>query len=300
MHRNPARNDKKPSLSLYLNEAGQCRWKDHAGFGQGSIVDARIAFCGMALAEAMRGNGAAPRRPRIVQPVTPAARPESPFPFPDCDRIQRFMEYAVNNALSGGADTWLKARGISREVVEGGRVVSGHHSLIGGKFPCLGFVTRATIPEWKRPIENAWAIFVQDPDQTYRGVKLHFEQLAKGAPKCLWLPFGTQPAEKPVHSYATLWPCPEWQIGDGWLYLTGGELKTASIISAGKMATSITTGESSFHWTAKQIQRLAGRRVCICFDDDPTGHKFRDTTLAALRSAALELKTWTFGREETA
>lgn len=79
-----------------------------------------------------------------------------------------------------------------------------------------------------------------------------------------------------------------------WLFLTPGELKSLACLSAGLNATSITAGESH-RWTRAMIERLAGRRVAILYDDDAAGRDFRDRTIEALKFRCAELKTITFG-----
>jgi len=192
------------------------------------------------------------------------------------------MSEALETVISGGADYWLKRRGIDREFIQ--------------RSPILGFMRQARFSQWRHTVENCWAILVQDPDEAPRGVKLHLENPPPGSSKSLWAPFGTQPTEKPRHMYATLWPCPEWLPPDEWLILCPGELKAAAFRTAGIAATSITAGESH-KWTPGQVARFRGRKVMVIFDDDPAGHKFRDNTLEALSGLALELKSDTFGRK---
>ena len=213
----------------------------------------------------------------------PRPRPEPTPPTPDTDRVHRLSEMAIATVLDGRDDQWLTKRGIAADWI--------------ARHPILGFVDRATIAGWSWPLTNAWIIRVCTPDGTCVALKAHRENPPGKIPKSCWLPFGTTPTDKPRHGYATLWPPPEWTwlAKADWLYLCPGELKAAAVLCAGRAATSITTGES-FRWSPGLIQRLAGRRVCIVFDDDEPGHKFRDNTRNALTGHAAEIKANTFGK----
>ena len=79
-----------------------------------------------------------------------------------------------------------------------------------------------------------------------------------------------------------------------WLFLCGGELKALAMIGAGLWATAPMVGESNF-WTPRLIGRLSGLRVCIVYDDDKQGRRFRDATISALMGHAAEIKAITFG-----
>lgn len=79
-----------------------------------------------------------------------------------------------------------------------------------------------------------------------------------------------------------------------WLFLCGGELKALAMICAGFWATSPMTGENNF-WTPEILSRLAGLRICILFDDDKEGRRFRDATISALLGSALEMRAITLG-----
>jgi hypothetical protein len=104
------------------------------------------------------------------------------------------------------------------------------------------------------------------------------------------------PADKPRHGFATLWPPPETFDVAEKLYLLPGELKALAVLGAGRAATSITAGEST-RWTPGLLARLAGRRVVIVYDDDPSGIRFLATTTAALKGWAASVSKATFGRK---
>jgi len=272
----------KDALSVSQSESGW-RFKCHSCQATGSIVDALALAEGLPASEVCKrlaGPGA-PRRsqPKPAAPVTPK---EPAPPVPDLARLNRLFEVAFLNIIEGRADRWLAKRGITRNVIEAA--------------PNLGFVERADIKGWTRPLENAWLIRVCLPDGQAVALKAHRENPQDGTPKSLWLPFGLQPAEKPRHGFATLWPPPEWFSPAERLFITEGELKAAALISCGKYATAPTTG-ADFRWHPWHTKRLAGRRVCIVWDDDEAGRKFRDNTTAALRNAVSELRAVTFGRK---
>jgi acetyl esterase/lipase len=162
-------------------------------------------------------------------------------------------------------------------------------------------------------------------------VKLHFEHPPTGHPKLLWAPFGTVPdpgQTKPRHGLATLWPWPqppyereeraaiaEYDAADWfpsraeaeafadrdtpddgkWLHLCPGELKALAVLSAGLPATAITGGEAH-RWTPALLAPFRGRRVCLVYDEDDAGRRFRDATVCALRGVAASVRAITFGR----
>jgi hypothetical protein len=202
---------------------------------------------------------------------------------PDKARLNRLFELAFLNVIEGRADKWLAKRGITRNVIEAA--------------PNLGFIENAKIKEWKRPLVNAWLIRICRPDGQAVALKAHIENPKEGAPKNLWLPFGTQPAEKPRHGYSTFWPCPEWFPASEMLFICEGELKAAALLSCGKCSIAPTSG-AGFKWQPWHVARLTCRRVCIVFDSDPAGEKFRNNTTAALRPIVSELRALTFGRKE--
>jgi len=239
-------------------------------------------------------------------------------PVPNVKRAERFIAYAQGCLLGnpGVQEQWLPHRGIPVTVARRYR---------------LGFVPGGgiTILGWQRPVRNTWAIPIPAVEGNVLAVKLHKERPSEGEPKSLWCPFGTQQnprTRKPRHAYLTLfpppeWPCEEWNeaseraaimefdggqprpqaeqelgLDRGWLYLCPGELKALAIIGAGRSATSVTAGESH-RWVPATANRLSGSRVCIVFDDDAAGLRFRDMTIAALRPVVEDLKAITFGQK---
>jgi hypothetical protein len=267
----------KTGLSVFQTEGGW-RFRCHCCGVNGTIIDTTMLVNKCSAAEAIKNLGVAPAA-RTVRPTAPPTRKPDPVPVPDANRVFNLMQTGLTTVLEGRADRWLSKRGISAEWI--------------AKTPILGFVERAVIQGWKRPVENAWVILVLDVDGTYRAVKLHRENVHDG-PKALWAPFGIEPAEQPRHGYAALWPCPEWFPADAPLYITEGELKTAPLCSMGWAATSPTTG-SGFKWTPAQAARFNRRRVTVVYDDDEAGHKFRDATMAALTPVANALRSVTLG-----
>jgi hypothetical protein len=254
-------------------------FKCHSCGAAGDLITAVALIERCTRAEAFERLGIAINRPI----ATIRARPDPAPPVPDRDRVQQLFEKALATVLEGRADRWLAKRGITAEFI-------GRHAI-------LGFVERVAITDWKWQLVNAWIIRICTPNGDCVALKGHREDPPPKISKSCWLPFGTTPADKPRHGFATLWPPPEWPLAESeWLYLCPGELKAAAVLSAGRAATSITTGES-FRWTPGAVQRLAGRRVCVVFDDDEAGHRFRDNTLKALAGHAADLKAITFGKE---
>ena len=281
----------------------------------GSIVDALALAEGIsvdAAIERLAGWGYESRRAQACKRATFI---EPRTPVPDIAYLQKIHNCATQTLLNN-ADLrayWLGKRGIP---------------LVTAKALELGFLPSIRFNGWPET-KDAWVIPISDASGKVLALKLHKENSNNG-PKCLWAPLGTEPKDKPMNGWSTLWPPPEsyWVTDDfqelaaklefdcgldrpdaerrarlevftklPWLYLCPGELKAAAVVGAGKQATSITAGESH-KWTPDFVARLSGRRVCIVFDDDPAGHKFRDTAAAALCSVAVELKTITFGRNE--
>ncbi len=270
------------ALSIFQGEDGWA-FLCHSCWAAGDLFNAVALIENCSSAEAFRrlgihdsvkyGNRLQRIQPTKLEPVTPV---------PDRERVYRLSEMALTNVFEGRADKWIAKRGITKDFVQ--------------RRPILGFVVTAKIIGWKNPLRNAWIIRVCTPDGQCVALKGHRENPPEEMSKGFWLPVGTEPAAKPRHGYATLWPPPEWLPASDWLYLCPGELKAAAVLSAGRNATSVTTGES-FRWTPAQVARLMGRRVCIVFDDDKAGHHFRDNALNALNDTATELKAVTFGSE---
>ncbi len=307
--------DNKPSLSVWRNEAGwhfRCHASNCPAGNVGSIVDA-VALIerippGKAI-ERLTGQRYTPPADSLRRVNAPPAPPPEPVPpVPNLEAVRRFVERAKKTLCESEQlqSVWLKKRGLLLDTV------ISHD---------VGFMPFARFAGWKHSLQNVWVIPITDARGNVVGVKLHREN-AKTGPKVLWAPFGTQPADKPRHGFPTLWPPPEhegnWSeraaifeteggfdrneaqrragLDCGWLYLLPGELKALAVSGAGRAATSITGGENH-RWTPGQIARLAGRKVCIVYDDDPAGHVFRDKTIQALYGAAVEVKAITFGRK---
>lgn len=267
------------ALSVYQGDAGW-RFRCHRCGAAGSLVDAVVRVEGLTLAEVVEriaGESGSPRPPAPPMPRRPK------YPVLDRARADRLFEVAFRNILEGRAHEWLGKRAITREWV--------------ALCPNLGFILNAPIAGWRHPLVNTWLIRVCTADGECVALKGHRENPTKGVKKGCWLPFGTEPTEKPRHGHATLWPPPEWFDAAGIIYITEGELKAAAILSAGRNATSPTTG-ADFRWTPDLVQRFSGRRVCVVFDDDPAGLMFKQRTLIALHGSALELKAITFGRKD--
>ena len=302
----PGHDDQKPSLHISEATDGRVLMLCRGGCSTITVLQA----LGLTWRDLFPGN---PRGRFLASPV-PHCREEPVLPIPDKARLTRLLDHAHKSLhdCKEVTEKWLPRRGISLQTAE----------AYG-----LGFVQRVKFAGWAREVINSWVIPVTDGLGEVRAVKLHREEPEAGSPKGLWAPLGT--ARDPIsgklrHGYATLYPPPEpyradWEeraavrefeaglARDGaelfasgdcpWLYLCGGELKALAVVGAGHWATSVTTGES-FTWTPGTTQRLANLRLCIVYDDDPAGHRFREASLVALQGVAADLKAITFGRKE--
>jgi hypothetical protein len=307
------------ALSIHHAEAGW-RFRCHRCGAAGTLVDAVALLERCTPADAIKRLCGTSYTPKAKPHFAPAPPAEAVPPIPDRERLRRFLACAQTElAASEVALGFVAKRGLTLDAC----------NALG-----LGFVAEARFKEWPGcPLRNAWVIPVSYPSgKEYPAfaaeavaIKLHLEAPPPKSPKSLWAPFGTDRdalTGKTRNGLATLWPCPEsGEFAErcaileaearlsaedatalagaacGFLYLTEGELKAAACIAAGKDAVSVTAG-ASFRWTPGLLARLTGRRVCVLFDDDNAGRRFRDTALTALANAALELKAVTFGRKE--
>lgn len=325
----PAHDDRTPSLSIREAEDGTVLLRCHANAG--CTAKAVIHAVGLRLADLFpqpKGldhvlspsvRHAQLTNARLARVQASAPPPEPIPPVPDKALLDRILEHSLSAwgtwpdwNVSLDAVPFLAKRGILSEVARA-------HGV--------GFMPWIRFKGWKRAMPNVWVIPIKDESGCVLALKLHRENAPKGRPKCLWAPLGTQPQGSPRHGWATLWPPPEmyfpneqWEERAGflefhvglsrhaaehrahceiakalpWLYLLPGELKALAAIGAGHHATSPTAGES-FKWTPGTVARLADRRVALVFDDDPAGHRFRDSAIQALRSHVAALKVLTLG-----
>ncbi|HLX64065.1 MAG TPA: hypothetical protein VKX17_22525 [Planctomycetota bacterium] len=307
----------RDALSVHQGAAGW-RFHCHSCGAAGSVIDALALAESISIAEAitrLAGPCTAPRR-AAPKPAAPPAPVEPLPPVPNQDTLRRVHERAMRTLYESPElqGRWLAKRGITIDTAR----------AFG-----LGFMPFVKFTGWKHAAKDAWIIPITSAAGDVLALKLHKENATHG-PKALWAPLGTEPKDRPRHGFATLWPPPEsfWpadefderaailEIDGGlarveaerrarlevgratpWLYIAPGELKALAVVSAGLHCTSVTAGES-FRWTPGTLARLAGRRACIIYDDDPAGHRFKNNTLAALRNTAAELKAVTFGRKE--
>ena len=86
-------------------------------------------------------------------------------------------------------------------------------------------------------------------------------------------------------------------LSDEVIFVLPGELKAFAMIGAGFHAVGLTAGES-IAWPRALIKRLAGRKVCVVYDDDDAGKLFRERTILALKCKVTELYMMTFGKRE--
>ncbi|MEI6232916.1 MAG: toprim domain-containing protein [Planctomycetota bacterium] len=307
----------KTALSVFNTNAGW-RFNCHRCSVSGSIIDAVALAEGFPVSTAIKfltGSANPPRRSIRKTLAIPPKNVEPQPPVPNTELLCSTLD-CVSKTLQESAESqaqWLNKRGIPLQTARVFR---------------LGFMPRVSFPQWKYPLENTWVIPISNANGNVLAMKLHREHASTG-PKCIWAPLGTEPKEQPRHGWSTLWPPPEFfwpnddfeeraaimeyegglsrseaernariDIGNQlpWLYLCPGELKALAVIGAGLQATSITSGESH-KWTPGMLSRLNNRRVCIVFDDDNAGHKFREGSLASLRSHGIKACAITFGRK---
>lgn len=253
----------------------------HACEAKGDVFRALALADGIsngAAIQRLTGNAKAtfPRRNANFVPTLPR---EPVAPVPNTQLCNDLFALAVENILQGRADNRMKARGI-------------HSTAWNEAHPILGWVDRLVVPGWKYPLTNAWLFRVTDAKWDWVTLKAHKEKPFDG-PKSLFLPVGTEPADKPRHYFPTFWPPPEAFEPSEQLYLFEGELKAAAALAEGLAATSPTVG-AGHKWTPGQIERFKGRSVFIVFDDDKAGHKFKNNALAALLGRIAEIKSGTF------
>lgn len=272
--------DRHASGGLKACEDGVWRYRCFACGIQGDVFDIRARLNSRTPGEELRESSS---------PVTRQPKPTVTAvttPVPDRDRLFRFHETAILNALEPdpAAAKYAAARGVDL-------------SYLTGQY-CVGFMPRFSFAKWPGWIlENAWSFPIPaGPDGPIVAVKLHFESRPRPGMKSMWAPFGTAPAGEPRHGIGTLWPCPEWFSKQDKIYLCPGELKALAIISAGQAAVSVTGGEST-KWTPELARRFHGRSVMLVYDDDEAGHRFKDSTVEALKSVVFDLALATFGRK---
>lgn len=276
----PAHDDHNPSFQLDEGDDGRALVRCHAGCDTRDV----LASLGLTVADLFNGDQSKTSRPD-VQCRDLNGREPAPPPNPDVTRLQRFSE-ELSRRQSAHPDSQtaaLSRRGISREIA----------CAYG-----IAFFDNITFDRW-RPIENVWCIPIPTPTGEYRGVKLHKEGAAKGTPKTLWAPFGSEPTDRPRHGWTTLWPPAEWFASTEPITICEGELKAAAVLSAGRNAVSPTTGAAT-RWTPKLVQHLYGRRVVILYDADDAGIKFRNNLTAVLCKKVASLRAVTFRQSQVA
>lgn len=277
----PAHGDRNASLNVDMGAGGRVILRCYAGCETTAILDALGLEWGHLFPDGRpyRDPNAPPPKP--LPPVL--ARPVEPVePVPNRDLLLRIMGHALENVQKECANPWLDKRGLTVET-------------------CLkyqvGFMPWIRFTSWRGAVPNVWIIPVENAEGRLVALKLHRENPPAGFSKGSWAPIGTEPADKPRHGFSTLWPPPEAFAPAEKIYLLPGELKALAVLGAGRAATSITAGEST-RWTPGLLQRLAGRPVCIVYDDDPAGLKFLATTSAALKGWAASVSKATFGKRK--
>lgn len=209
-------------------------WQCMKGCGKGSVVDALVIVDKMPIAQAMdecrkRYSGKSPKKTQYQQFHENRARevrngqaeddirygnqPEEPVI--DEPRANKFIDEHHDYLLQHLGQVQRFKRGISADVIKKYRI--GYAEMVSLKG--APWLPPMTIP-------GAWVIPITNATGKLRGVKLHFEERPVGyggkqGAKCLWAPFGTQPAYqkvrtdsgldeiKPRHSAYGLWPHPE-------------------------------------------------------------------------------------------
>jgi hypothetical protein len=284
----------KGSFSVYQHE-GIYMWKCHAGCQFGTIIDA-----------AMRKTGASDYHAAVMVlerelGIVIGKNEEYAEPIIDTARANAFIDHAHETLLNSPEQQEMymrDKRGLSLDVVKQYRIGFAQNIGITGK-------------NWN---VFGWVLPVTDANGALLGVKLHTEKplwvsANKPAPKAMWAPFGTYPASDPHHGTKTLWPAPEvskmQQSSD--LYICPGELKALALISAGKWATSPTTGESKMpERLVQRIVRCQPDRVFIPYDDDKpklnkatgqmvsAGNNWKDAMIDALSEVGIAATCFRF------
>ncbi|MBK8294174.1 MAG: DUF3631 domain-containing protein [Solirubrobacterales bacterium] len=80
------------------------------------------------------------------------------------------------------------------------------------------------------------------------------------------------------------------------LFLVEGEPDAITAISLGLCAIAVPGANS---WRKSYVEELEGRRVVVCFDDDPPGKKLAEKVVADLTEAGTEVRVLDLGTENT-
>lgn len=136
-HKSFLRDERHGSLSVWMDDAGAIRWRDHGTGDGGSVIDAAAMLWRCTDAEAIRrlleaaghspgqnGHNGQNSRPdcRSVhsgRSVTPSHGPKSAPPKPDRERLRAFLAEARRHALEGHPDAvrYAKRRGLELAAV---------------------------------------------------------------------------------------------------------------------------------------------------------------------------------------
>lgn len=269
-------------LDLQQGDDGVWLWNCHAGCGGGTVLDAAMKKynapdCHAAVLALERELGIPLQRDE-----------EYREPRLDEDRAEAFVQYAHKQLDDSKALQEMyvsKKRGLSMAVVK--------------KYE-VGFLTGDGFKGKSWSIFG-WSLPIRDAAGKLLGVKLHTEKPPwPQGPKCLWAPFGTYPAAKPLHGTYTLWPPPEhWDAGEK-AYICAGELKALAQESAGVQATAPTSGENKLpERLVKRLKACPVAELFLNYDDDApkknpvtgkmvsAGNVWKDAVLQALQAAGI-------------
>ena len=270
----PFHDDRNGSMSIFVGHGGEWLWKCHAGCGSGSILNARML---------RRNVDARTARAQISEDLGIRLRKPSE-PDLDMNRANTMIEKAIEyreRMISEGNRVfarYLTNRAISPDVLRKYKV---------------GFLTDIRFRNWSSWVGTGWVMPITDMRGNLVGVKVHYEKReVDGMAKCVWAPFGRKipGQDKVANGKATLWPPVEDFREKKILYLCPGELKALAVISSGRNATSVTTGESG-NIPSADVDRISGYgTVIIPADSDDTGKKWAEKIRRQLEKKRIECK----------
>ncbi len=280
----PFHSDKMGSLSLWQDSDGSWLWKCHSGCGTGTIIDATM------LKHGTKSCFDAIKHLESSLGVTIAKDEEYQEPLIDLKKAEAFIAEAHKKLCE---DFELQEKYmVSRRGINTLDIIKKYR---------IGFLTDARLFNGRARIFG-WVLPITDAGGNLRAVKLHTERPPwPNGPKCLWAPFGTYPKGEPKHGTFTLWPPPEsYKEGEA-LYLCPGELKAVVMLSSGFNATAPTSGENKFpQRLVDRISKCKPGKVCVVFDDDTAGIKWRDSVISSLNAAGVPTTSFSLGSPEPA
>jgi hypothetical protein len=276
----PGHPDRTPSLSIRY-DSGRVLLHCFGGCTLDGVLDGLRMKREELFDDCRAYTGGAPAAPLPRPAVRPPEDRTPVVPVPDAERLRRLLLAGYKGLETPAGAKWIGHRGLTPRVL--------------GSYQ-VGFLPWVSFRGWRGALPDTWILPVQTAAGEICAVKLHREHPPKGRSKSLWAPLGTEPADHPRHCYPAWFPRPEDMPTDRALVITPGELKALACLGAGVPAVSPTGGESA-HWYPGLVQRVAGRKVSLLYDDDPAGRIWADRAEEALCASVESLKRITFGRK---